>query len=89
MWSYEEAEETLCWVMDHCADKDCCYECPINGHELNQDCARFIIEQLSGIERENARNVAEDTGAFQCSECGYNGELNPWFCPSCGARVVN
>lgn len=66
-WSYETAERTLCWVMDHCGSVyDNCDECPIYGNDRNLDCARYLIDRISGLDRESARNVAGGTGAFQC-----------------------
>lgn len=48
------------------------------------------------IDRETCRNVSADQNRFECSECGFEmpiwdgdgGWMAFYFCPQCGAEVV-
>lgn len=56
-----------------------------------------IFERLAAlIDRPTCRNVSGDQNRFECSECGFEmpiwdgdgGWMAFYFCPDCGAEVV-
>lgn len=68
----------------------------ISSEVIEHNNLRLLNRLADLIDRETCRNVSADQNRFECSECGFEmpiwdgdgGWMAFYFCPNCGAEVV-